>query len=400
MRSLSFIVVLISIAISAFSQKLPEQYYRAHAALQANNIGLAMQWIDSATIASPRQPSVWLKKGEIFYRNNLPDSALVYFAKAEAIRNGVASYWMARCYSLLGDTAKAFAELERHLSSTPKEFESTILLDTAFAQLKGSIQWKNLWLNHWYNNNELLAADVAYHFSRGEWDYAIDLLNERMHGRNVRHSFYALRGEAYYNIGSYKAAEADFTQALKRSRRNHSYMAWRGKSLAQLNKQRKAIRLLNQAIEQSGGEPEYIKSRAKAFASSQEYEKAFADIKAYLTFYPGDTQALSLNLEISLKANRNIDALLTANRLIKMEPERWQHYLTRGIIYMKSKNWEVAEIDLNRAIELGASSKEAFLNRGSCRSYLGNRSGACADWKQAIKLGSFEAQELVYKYCP
>ncbi|MDX9770026.1 MAG: tetratricopeptide repeat protein [Tenuifilaceae bacterium] len=400
MRRLSFIVVLISIAISAFSQKFPEHYYRAQAAVQANHLDLALQWIDSATIASPRLPNIWIKKGEIFYLKSMPDSALAYFTKAETIRNGVAAYWMARCHSLLGDTTSALAELERHLSSTPKEFEATILLDTAFTPIKGTRQWQDLWLNHWYNNNELLAADVAYHFSRGEWDYALDLLNERMHGRNVRHSFYALRGEAYYSIGSYKAAEADFAQALKRSRRNHSYMAWRGKSLAQLNKHRKAIRLLNQAIELSGGEPEYIKARAMAFASSQEYDKAFADIKEYLTFYPTDTEALAINLDISLKANRNIDALLTVNRLLKLQPDKWQHYLTRGSIYIKSKNWEVAEIDLNRAIELGADSKEAFLWRGNCRFNLGNRSGACADWKQAVKRGSFQSQELVYKHCP
>lgn len=400
MYRISIIFLFLVTATASFSQKLPESFYRSQAALENNKVEASLKWIDSAIVDSPRQPYIWLKKGEIFYHSNKLDSALKSFNHAEKIRNGIASYWIAKCYSLIGETENALSELEKHLSSTPKEFEATIQLDTAFLSIRNTEQWQGLWLKQWYNSNELLAADVAYHFSRGEWDYAIDILNERMYGRNVRHMFYALRGEAYYNIGSYKAADDDFAQALKRSRRNHSYMAWRGKSLSALGKHRKAIRLLNQAITQSGGEPEYFMARAKAFASNQEMGNALADIKHYLTFYPNSKVARLINLDVALQLNRNIDALLIVNRLIRDEPSEYDYYLTRGNIYSKSKNWEVAELDYNKAKELGANSKELFLSRGTCRFNSGNTSGACSDWKRAIELGSFRAQELVYKHCP
>jgi tetratricopeptide (TPR) repeat protein len=400
MYRISIISLFLVTATTAFSQKLPESYYRSQAALENNKVETALHWIDSAIVDSPRQPNIWLKKGEIFYHLNKPDSALKSFYHADKLRNGIASYWIAKYHSLSGDTVNAIAELERHLSSIPKEFEATIQLDTAFQSIRNTEQWQDLWLKQWYNSNELLAADVAYHFSRREWDYAIDILNERMHGRNVRHLFYALRGEAYYNIGSYKAADDDFAQALKRSRRNHSYMAWRGKSLSALSKHRKAIRLLSQAIAQSGGEPEYFMARAKAFASNQELDNALSDINHYLSFYPNCKEGMIIKLDVSLRLKRNIDALLIVNRLIKMKPDNYELYLTRANIYKESKNWEVAEIDYNKAKELGANSKELYLSRGTCRFNQGNSSGACSDWKKAIELGSFVAQELVYKHCP
>ena len=396
-------IVLFALTLSTlctYSQKLTESYYWAQAAIARNDLLEALNWADSAIADLPRQPEVWIKKGEVFYRANKPDSALVYFYGAEDIRDGSASIWLARCYSVLGNKTKTFEYLEKHLASQNKEFESAIKLDTAFLAVSNDARWSEIWLQEWYNRNELLAAEVAYHFSLGEWDFALDLLNERMDGRKARHSFYALRGKAFYNVGSYKAAEADFAQALKRNRRNHSYMFWLGKTLLAKGNHKKSERYFSQAIKQSGGEPEYYKYRAMAFASNQEYQRAYNDIKHYLQFYPNDKKAQLTNIDISIQLGRNIDALLTINNLIKREPNIWEYYKPRGLIYLKSKNWEIAELDFSKAIEMGGGNdKDLFLHRGNCRFYQNKTNKACTDWKQAIELGSFSAQELVYKNC-
>ena len=138
----------------------------------------------------------------------------------------------------------------------------------------------------------------------------------------------------------------------------------------------------------------------KPFASNQEYQRAYNDIKHYLQFYPNDKKAQLTNIDISIQLGRNIDALLTINNLIKREPNIWEYYKTRGLIYLKSKNWEIAELDFSKAIELGGGNdKELFLHRGNCRFYQNKTNKACTDWEQAIELGSFSAQELVYKNC-
>ncbi|HZJ74125.1 MAG TPA: tetratricopeptide repeat protein [Perlabentimonas sp.] len=395
-----FILLALSIAtLCTNGQKMPENYYRAQAALQHKNYILAQQQIDSAIIASKRNPYILVKKGEILFTQNDFKQALYSFEEANKIRSNIASLWEAKAYAMLNNTVAAIEALERHLSSAPRVSEAKIILDTAFLQLANTPQWKTFWLNEWYNSNELLEAEVEYHFSQNEWELALDLLNQKMDGKKSRHQFYALRGKAYSAVGSYKAAEADFAHALKRSKRNDEYMANYGRALDRVGKHKKAIKLFNDAILRSGGNPDYFMHRAKAYLNQHDFENAFTDINHYLSYYPSSIDALSLKANIATQMGRNIDALFCLRKLIELEPSSWKHYAARAELYLSSKNWEVAKIDLNRAIELNLNDQKLYLLRGKCRNNLGERSQACTDWKKAVKLGSFEAQELIYKNC-
>ncbi len=392
-------VILTFLATASFAQKLPVSYYRGQAAIDNGDIELAAVWLDSAINSNPRIPNLFVKRGEVYFRSKNYPLAIELFQQAETLRNGVASYWLARTFAVISDTTNAFIELERHLSSPVRLSEPRIQLDTAFAKLRSTHQWRSIWLKSWYTPNELLLADVEYHFTRKEWNHALDLLNDRMHGRSASHRLFALRGEAYFNIGSYKAAEADFAQALRRSRRNHTYMAWLARANTVQGKAKKAISLLSQAIEQSGGEPDYYKWRSQAFATDLQYHKAIDDIKFYLEFYPKSIDAISMLASYAFESGRDIEALFQLGALIKLQPKVFQHYLMRAKIYMKSGHWGMAELDLNVVIELTQQSADAYENRGICLVNLSKRSEACNDFNSALKLGSYQAQELIYKHC-
>ena len=395
-----FLLLTLSIAVlGSNAQKMPENYYRAQAALYHKNYALAQQHIDTAIIVSKKNAYVLIAKGEIQFKQSNFKQALHSFEEANKIRTNIASLWEAKAYAMLNDTTAAIDALERHLSSAPKEYEANIILDTAFAQLAKTPQWQKFWLNEWYNRNERLEAEVQYHFSQDEWNIALDILNEKMDGKKSRHKFYALRGKAYTAIGSHKAAEDDFAHALKRSKRNDEYMAYYGLALDKVGKHKKAIRLFNEAILHSGGNPLYFMHRASAYSNQGNFEQAFADITYYLSYYPNCIDAIMLNASIATKMGRNIDALFSLGKLIKLEPNSWKHYAARAELYLTSKSWEVAKIDLNKAIELNPSEQKLYLQRGKCLNSLGERSQACADWKKAVKLGSFTAQELIYKNC-
>ncbi|MFP4557361.1 MAG: tetratricopeptide repeat protein [Bacteroidales bacterium] len=384
---------------SVSAQRLNEDYYRAQAAMDNNDIDNAISFIDSAIAENPRNYLFWLKKGEAYLINQKYNEALSCFEEAENFRNGIASYWLARTYATMNDPSNALKELERHLSRIPRESEATILLDTTFKRLKNTDEWKEFWLNDWYTPNERFLAEVDYHFSRNEWNYALELLNERLDGKKGRHNLYALRGEAFYNMGSYKAAEADFKQALKRNRRNFNYMAWRARALMQIGRERRALKLINKAIEQSGGKPSYFLHRAQIFGNIDNYGEAVDDLKHYLSFYPRNIDAVTLYANYLIKAGKHIEALFQLGKLIKAHPEKPTYYQLRANVYMQSSNWNVAEQDINKALELGESTAALYLQRGICRQHLSRIKEACSDWQQAVKLGSFKAQELIYKYC-
>ncbi len=387
------------LSLMSLAQRMPEMYYRAQALMDQGQSFQAIIWLDSALVKSSNNPNLWIKRGEAHFQCSEFKKAIEDFKNAEKIRAGIASIWLARSYAMMNDTLNAFAELNRHLTSPVKEFEATILLDTSFNKLKQTTEWKKIWLNDWYTPYERLIADVAYQFSRNRWNDAIDLLNQRIEGRTARHQLYAMRGEAYYNINSYRAAEADFLQALKKSRRNHSYMAWYAKTLIAQGKSKKALSQLNRAIDQSGGDPKYFEIRAQAFAGIYDYTNAISDIQHYLSYYPNRIKAIELFAVFAMESGRNIDALFQLGKLIKANPNEPFYYFLRGKIYMKSQNWTVAEIDFSKAISLEIDIVDAYMHRGQCYINLGNKDDACRDWRKAQKLGKFEAQELIYKHC-
>ncbi|MFO8022691.1 MAG: tetratricopeptide repeat protein [Perlabentimonas sp.] len=394
----ALLLLLFSINFAS-AQRLNENYHRAQAAMDNGEIEVAINWLDSAIAENPRNYLFWIKMGEAHFVNQNYNEALNCFEEAENYRGGVASYWLAKTHASMHDFQSALTELERHLSRIPRETEASIILDTAFNNLKQTDEWKEFWLNDWYTPHERFLAEVEYYFSRKEWNYALELLNERLDGRAGRHNLYALRGEAFYNVGSYKAAEADFMQALKRNKRNHEYMAWRAKALMQIGKDRRALKLLNNAIEHSGGEPAYFLNRARIFANNDDYQNAVDDVKHYLTFFPKDIDAISSYAIYLIKAGIHINSLFQLGKLIKANPKKPSYYQLRGNVYMQSGNWNVAEIDFNKALELGQKTPELYVQRGICRQHLNRIKEACSDWQQAVKLGSFKAQELIYKHC-
>ena len=395
--------VLVSVFLFCFAsvsaQRLNQHYYRAQAAIDNKNLETALSWIDSSAQSLSRNPYVWLKKGEILFKLKRFTDAAECFNTAESFRKGIALYWIAKTYAIQGNEPQALQYLEKHLSSAPKEHEATILLDTAFNAIKQSKQWKEFWLNDWYTSHERFLAEIYYYMANSDFDIALELLNDKMHGKRSRHQLYALRGEVYLKINSPKAAEADFKQALKRSKRNHEYMYKLAISLLVQNKHKKVSKILAKAIDLSGGEPIYYKTRALAFASDHDYSNALNDTKHYLSFYPNCLEANEMLASYSIASGKSIDALLQLGKLIKENPAKENYYLLRAKLYMETQKWEVAIIDLNKAIELNPSLGDAYLNRGICFVNVNKSTEACADWQKAIKLGIFKAQELSYKHC-
>jgi tetratricopeptide (TPR) repeat protein len=55
--------------------------------------------------------------------------------------------------------------------------------------------------------------------------------------------------------------------------------------------------------------------------------------------------------------------------------------------------------DYDRAISINSSAHEVYYNRGFSRLKMGDKQGACADWKKASHLGFKQGDEALAKYC-
>jgi Flp pilus assembly protein TadD len=62
---------------------------------------------------------------------------------------------------------------------------------------------------------------------------------------------------------------------------------------------------------------------------------------------------------------------------------------------MKLKKYGEAKADFDDVIAADPENSEAYNNRGWCKKRLGNKEGACEDWKTSKKLGNSEAKIIL-----
>ena len=81
--------------------------------------------------------------------------------------------------------------------------------------------------------------------------------------------------------------------------------------------------------------------------------------------------------------------------VIKHDNKQVWSYISRGSAYNKLKKYEKALADFNVALNLDPENQEAYNNRGWAKKFLGDKSGACKDWKTSKKKGNKEAKIIL-----
>ncbi len=116
-------------------------------------------------------------------------------------------------------------------------------------------------------------------------------------------------------------------------------------------------------------------------------------------------QALELNAEFSdaysgrafayyLKGD-NEQAISDYSKVIELDPTNADIYISRGSSYNDTQKFSLALSDFSKAIELEPKNARAYNNRGWAKKGLGDKNGACKDWKKSKKLGNAEAKIIL-----
>jgi len=81
--------------------------------------------------------------------------------------------------------------------------------------------------------------------------------------------------------------------------------------------------------------------------------------------------------------------------IVKKDPEHVWAYISRGSARNRLKLFDQALTDFDKAIEIEPKNQEAYNNRGWAKYGLGDRKGACKDWKYSKKMGNGEAKIIL-----
>ena len=100
-----------------------------------------------------------------------------------------------------------------------------------------------------------------------------------------------------------------------------------------------------------------------------------------------------------IQQNDNKGAIEDLTKIIGYQEDNYEAYYYRANAKFNLKEAKDALTDYDKAIELKPDYADAFLNRGFCKQFLGDKDGACSDWKQAEFLGKPNVKDML-NYCP
>lgn len=222
------------------------------------------------------------------------------------------------------------------------------------------------------------------YYKIGKYDEAIADYNKTLQLDANDAGTYHNRGVAYYHSGKNELALADFNKAFELKLDNSEVYNNRGAVYAAMGSADAAIADFTKAIELSPDYAEAYNNRGTEYGKARMFEAALTDFNKAIQLKPDYTDAIR---------NR----ALASNDLTGLKPdsgaqggsgstETPEYYFNRGAQYGRTGNIVGAINDFSAAIRIRPDYAEAYNNRGIAQAMLLNYDASFADFNKAIKL--------------
>ena len=186
------------------------------------------------------------------------------------------------------------------------------------------------------------------------------------------------KGEAALAAKEYFRAQAHYNECLRLEPRFAEAYRSRGIAREHLGEAAKALTDFNIYVDLKPNDADALFNRAMLRMDAKHFLPARQDFLRLLTMPPGETQTVYYRQE---KHTDGTMKILTAPSNSKD-----QLYNFLGIIETELKRYPIAIAWLDSAIQLAPKTGNHWVNRGIARMHRGDKSGATADYEQALVL--------------
>ena len=226
-------------------------------------------------------------------------------------------------------------------------------------------------------------------------DYVLSIqyFNKVIDAKPFLHEPYFFRGLAKYYLDDYIGAEEDFSSAIEKNPYVSQYYQLRGMCRAHLDSLAGAERDFRTAIKYDPQNSGLWHNLGILSIQSGEWKKASQVIDSLLVFSPRNSGAYMLRTRVAMHEKDTMLALDMAGLAVEHDKFSADVYNNRAMVYCEMENYEAAEKDLDKAIDLMPANSGSYINRALVRYHRNNLRGAMEDYNMALYVepGSFLA---------
>jgi tetratricopeptide (TPR) repeat protein len=333
----------------------------------------APSFFTKAIARTPRNALCYNNRA-VYYGNDLHDheAALKDFNKAIEL---YPTYMVAIAnrgvtHDNLGQKDEAIADLQRALAINPNSPNPDFILRIAdlryvLNDFTGSIA----------DYNRLLAMDKMY---------------PRIYSKRAG-------SEAMLSQAEYALRDAD--KALQIDPKDEEAYNSRGLANRLLGRLDEAVNDFGLAIHIKEDYSRPHNNRGTVYLAKGQPEKALEDFDKAIQLDSHFADAYSNRGSVKHQLGRDEEALTDLDAALRLNPNSADAYQNRGVIKNVLKLFSQALADFNQALKLKPDNAGVHLGRGISKFYLGDKAGACEDWRTASARGAPDAAALITEYC-
>ncbi len=217
------------------------------------------------------------------------------------------------------------------------------------------------------NCNEGIEA-----LDNGSYDLAITYFTKAIRQDSNLATAYALRANAYHNLGNYDAAIKDYTEAIRIVK----------PTLEELPK------------EQSAG---LYNDRGLSYFLNNDFNHAMADYKKAIEIKPKYAEAYNNQGFIFYEMGKYDRAIADYTKAIEINPNLAEAYNNRGLAYHQKNQYNLAIADYTRAIEINPGGTMAYNNRASTYYDTGKYELAISDYTKNLEINPRDYMAYNYR---
>ena len=310
----------------------------------------------------------------VYYGNELHDdeAALKDFDKAIELYPGYMMAILNRgvTYEKLGRKEEAIAALEKAFAVNPSSPNPEVIFRIAnlrylLNDFPGSLA----------DYNRLLAMDKLYP------------------------RIYSKRAGSQAMLGQAEEALRDADKALSLDPKDEEAYNSRGLANRLLGRLDDAVNDFSLAIRIKDDYSRPYNNRGAVYLAQGQPERAIVDFSKAIELDSHYADPYSNRGAVEQKLERTEAALKDLDTALRLNPNSADAYQNRGVIKNTLKLFPEALDDFNQALKLKPDNGGILLGRGISKFYLGDKTGACEDWRMASARGATDTAALITEYC-
>ena len=332
-----------------------------------------LTFFTEAVARTPRNALCYHNRA-VYYGNELHnhEAALKDFDKAIELYPGYMMAILNRgvTYEILGRKEEAIAALEKAFEVNPNSPNPDVIFRIAnlrylLNDFRGSIA----------DYNRLLAMDKLYP------------------------RIYSHRAGSEAMLGQSEEALQDADKALDQDPKDEEAYNSRGLANRLLGRLGEAMNDFTLAIHIKDDYSRPYNNRGTVYLAEGQPDRAMEDFSKAIERDSHYADPYSNRGAVEQKLDRDDEALKDLDTALRLNPNFADAYQNRGVVKNALKLFSEALADFNQALKLKPDNGGVYLGRGISKFYLGDKTGACEDWRTASARGTTDAAALLTEYC-